>query len=331
MQYVPMEHTGDLKSLRNLVVLTSSSSLLNDIAAAMDGTGTIIQGVDSVSEIIESLFNEPPEAVLVDPITNGLELQELLRLLKDQSVYRRIPVILCVDLDSIASLDKWNCFDVDDFLLIDRGAGGERDVVLRSRIQFAVCRAARYFDSNPLTQMPGNTSIIRHVQSNIDAGTDFAMAYVDIDHFKSYNDAYGFARGDEVLLMTARLIINTVREMGQAKAFSGHIGGDDFLFVLPAQVMEEACKRLIRDFDAIIMRFYDEGDRIRGCLESTDRSGKVCTFPILALSIAVVANSNGRLEHYAQAAQIAAELKHFAKKNPKSSYVFDRRISGFTA
>jgi diguanylate cyclase (GGDEF)-like protein len=331
MQYIPMEQAPVTPSLRRLLICTNDESLRDSIAQAV---GTMFSGVHSVAtavETMEALFDEPPEAVLIDPKTEGLDFAEILRLMKSENVYRRIPVILCLEPDTIHRMDEWNCLDVDDYTLVDRNSDRILNAALQARIKFAVCRAHRYFDSNPLTQLPGNTSIIRHIQERIDVGADFAMAYVDLDHFKSYNDAYGFARGDEVLLMTARLIMSTVREMCNGDSFVGHIGGDDFLFLIPSEMMEAACKRLIRDFDTIIMRFYDESDRIRGCIESTDRSGKVCTFPILALSIAVVANSQGRLKHYAQAAQIAAELKHFAKKNPKSSYVFDRRISDFAS
>ena len=87
----------------------------------------------------------------------------------------------------------------------------------------------------------------------------------------------------------------------------------------------EACKRVLEAFDGIVPNFYDEADRDRGAIISTDRQGEVRTFPLMALSIAVVFNTDGRLKHYGEASAIAMGLKKKAKENVKSCYVLDRR------
>ncbi|MBA4356444.1 MAG: diguanylate cyclase response regulator, partial [Desulfovibrio sp.] len=109
------------------------------------------------------------------------------------------------------------------------------------------------------------------------------------------------------------------------KSFVGHVGGDDFVFIVPASLAEEACKRVLEAFDGIVPNFYDEADRDRGAIISTDRQGEVRTFPLMALSIAVVFNTRGRLKHYGEASAIAMGLKKKAKENVKSCYVLDRR------
>ncbi|MFW6324163.1 MAG: GGDEF domain-containing protein, partial [Desulfovibrionales bacterium] len=197
--------------------------------------------------------------------------------------------------------------------------------VARSRISLALHRSIRELDANPLTKLPGNTSIIHRIQELIERREDFALAYVDLDHFKSFNDKYGFSRGDEVLMMTARVIVNTIRSMLGVSGFVGHVGGDDFVFILPPDIAEDACRRILENFDGIVPHFYDAEDRRRGKIVSVDRQGREQEFSLMTVSIGVVLNRNGNLEHYGQASQTAMNLKKKAKENPKSSYVVDRR------
>ena len=154
---------------------------------------------------------------------------------------------------------NWNKVEVDDFLVRPFNPSEVRD-----RINLTLCRAMRALDANPLSKLPGNTSIIQRIQQLIDNREDFALAYCDLDYFKSYNDKYGFSRGDEILMMTARLIVNTIRSYQGVMSFVGHVGGDDFVFILPPDKVEEACKRIIKAFDDIVPHFYDPDDRKRG-------------------------------------------------------------------
>lgn len=270
---------------------------------------------------VEFLFNEPPDLLLVDNRLEDITGQEVAALVKSENVYRQLPVVLVLDHDDMEKPWNWNQIEVDDFLVRPFSPGEARD-----RVNLTLCRAMRALDANPLSKLPGNTSIIQRIQSLIDEGEDFALAYCDLDHFKSFNDKYGFSRGDEVLMMSARVIVNTIRGMGGIKSFVGHVGGDDFVYIVPPDKAEDSCKRVIDAFDSIVPHFYDEEDRIQGFIRSTDRQGNERTFPLMAVSIAVVFNLDGRLEHYGEASSIAMALKKKAKENPQSSYVLDKRV-----
>ena len=126
-------------------------------------------------------------------------------------------------------------------------------------------------------------------------------------------------------MMSARLIVNTIRSYQGVLSFVGHVGGDDFVFILPPDKVEDACKRIIKDFDDIVPHFYDQEDRTRGNITSVDREGATKIFPLMAVSIAVVVNMEGRIKHYGEVSSIAMGLKKKAKEDPKSSYVIDRR------
>jgi len=110
-----------------------------------------------------------------------------------------------------------------------------------------------------------------------------------------------------------------------SNTFVGHVGGDDFVFIVPPDKAEGACQLVIDNFDSIVPNFYDQEDRMRGAIHSVDRRGNRQVFPLMAISLAVVFNRDGKLSHFGEASQIAMNLKKEAKKNPKSCYVLDKR------
>ncbi|RQD57632.1 MAG: diguanylate cyclase [Desulfonatronovibrio sp. MSAO_Bac4] len=271
---------------------------------------------------IELIFNNPPDLLIVDSKLPDLGGTELIRIFKSENVYRQVPVIICLDNDDISPDLNLTEVEVDDFILKPLD-----NTLTRIRLDLVMARASWELDASPLTKLPGNTSIIHKIQDMMDRKQDFALAYADLDNFKSYNDKYGFSRGDEILMMTARVIVNTIRAFAGMESFVGHIGGDDFVFIVSPDHAENVCKMLIRNFDEIVPNFYDQEDRQQGFIHSKDRQGNVRNFPMMSVSIAVVFNIDGELTHYGEASEIAMNLKKIAKKNPGSNYVLDRRKS----
>ncbi len=286
---------------------------------------------------VEQVFNAPPDLLVVDSVPalpagrqgrqggRQADLPQfsgaaLVNMVKSENVYRQVPVVLCLDEGTLAAGLDFGSVEVDDFLLYPVSAQEAR-----ARLSLTIHRASRELDANPLTKLPGNTSIIHRIQDLIDRREPFALAYVDLDHFKSFNDKYGFSRGDEVLMMTARVVVNTIRGFPGKQSFVGHVGGDDFVFILPIDVMETACQRIVESFDGIVPHFYDQEDQERGGILSTDRKGRMQEFPVMTVSIAVLFNTEGCLKHFGEASQIAMNLKKKAKAMPGSSYVLDRR------
>lgn len=272
------------------------------------------------SQALEHIFTEPPDLLVVDDQLPDMCGKDLVSLVKSENIYRQMPVVLCLEREALAPGLNWSVIEADDILVhpVDPDEA-------RARLNLTLLRASRSLDANPLSRLPGNTSIIQRIQEMIDARQDFALAYADLDYFKSFNDRYGFSRGDEALLMTARVIVNTIRGLNLPFSFVGHVGGDDFVFIVPPDAAERACQQVIARFDAIVPNFYDAEDLEQGCITSTDRQGVVRTFPLMAISIAVVFNLEGSLKHFGEASQIAMNLKKKAKEDPKSSYVLDRR------
>lgn len=274
----------------------------------------------TVGEALERLLIDPPTLLITDLDLPGMSGVDLLRMVKEENVYGQMPAMLYLNSPEQLKNLEWSSLDIDDFII----APVDPDI-LRARIELTMRRGSRTLDASPLTHLPGNTSIINTIKQRIEDKEDFALGYCDLDYFKSYNDKYGFARGDELLMMSARLIVTTVRSFRVKNAFVGHVGGDDFVFILPSEYAVLACEHIVESFDAIVTQFYDDREREQKGIVSVDRHGILRNFPFISVSIAVVVNKDGNLQHYGQVSQIVSALKSQAKAMPGSQYVIDRR------
>jgi diguanylate cyclase (GGDEF)-like protein len=155
---------------------------------------------------------------------------------------------------------------------------------------------------------------MRELETRIARGALFSAVYLDLDNFKAFNDRYGFTRGDEALRLTARLTAISVRQGAPHDSFVGHVGGDDFLFLLPIDTAETVCQQLIELFDQMIRSLYDDEERRQGCIRSVNRKGEQETFPLMSISLAVVPNYGARFTHPGQISSVAAELKKFGQE-----------------
>ncbi|WP_283609347.1 GGDEF domain-containing protein [Faecalispora anaeroviscerum] len=157
--------------------------------------------------------------------------------------------------------------------------------LLNAAINIRVRNAA---DANPLTGLPGNNAIQRAIEEAM-LGDDRACAiiYLDLDHFKAYNDAYGFSCGDNML----RLVAHTMNLCCSAADFKGHIGGDDFIILTrDTECLPELCDNLIATFSRQVRPLYSKEDWERGYIISKNRNGFAEDFPVATLSIAAVTN-----------------------------------------
>jgi GGDEF domain-containing protein len=173
--------------------------------------------------------------------------------------------------------------------------------------------------------MPGNLLIAEEVNYRLRNQRPFALLWIDLDNFKSFNDAYGFGRGDRVLRLLGDLITQLKNERADDEDFIGHIGGDDFVMLTNPASAQEISEWLIQRFDAAIPELYEHEDVQRGYLTGFDRFGTPRRFPLVSLSIGIVDTSRREFDSYDQVSTVAAEVKSFAKKGPGSTFAFDER------
>jgi len=301
---------------KSLLVVSPSQTVKDALHKALAAEADITF-FDHLRSAFDHIYNNIPDLLLVD-MHGDQKAADLLRTLKEDPLFSHLPVLALLDTGD--PQPDWQTLPVEDFLWQE---DLERDI--RLKVMLCLSRAERIVEANPLTRLPGNISINRQIQNRLDQKIPFALAYADLDHFKPFNDKYGFSRGDEVIKITGRLLLNIVRNQTQRDYFVGHIGGDDFVCLMDPELIETTCQELIKAFDQIIPSFYDSEDREAGHIQSQDRKGHIRRFPIMGISIGIAITNRGVFSHYGEITGIASEMKHEAKKTPQSCYRIDRR------
>ena len=178
---------------------------------------------------------------------------------------------------------------------------------------------------SPLTGLPGNVQIHAELKKRISNQEEFSVLYLDLDNFKAYNDIYGFLKGDQIIEFTAQTILKCIHDQFLENSFIGHIGGDDFIAIIPSIEVDSICQSIIATFDKNVTKFFTEDDLEKGYIEVANRKGIIEQFALTSISIGVVIGEKGRFSNILQIGEIGAQVKHLAKSITGSSYAIDRR------
>jgi diguanylate cyclase (GGDEF)-like protein len=195
----------------------------------------------------------------------------------------------------------------------------------RARLAALLRRSERDTGVHPTTRLPGAAEIEADLDRRIAAGEAFASCYADLDHFKEFNDRYGYNEGDRVIRMLALVLHDTVKGIAGERGFVGHIGGDDFLFIVPLEHMAEICATVVETFELLVPLQYTEADQRAGYYFGKDRRGKLHRVPLMSVSIGVVTTERRTFTRAAQVSALASEMKSYAKAQPGSVFSVDRR------
>lgn len=196
-------------------------------------------------------------------------------------------------------------------------------------LYFTIKNLSRLLNINrrisPLTGLPGNVQIHAELKKRLTNKEMFSVLYIDLDNFKAYNDVYGFLKGDDIIEFTAETVVNVIHEYNSENSFVGHIGGDDFVAIVPGDNTENLCQTILARFDAEVNKFFTDSDIEKGYIEVANRKGIIEQFPLTSLSIGVVISEPGRFGNILEIGEVGAQVKHVAKSINGSSYAIDRR------
>jgi len=182
-------------------------------------------------------------------------------------------------------------------------------------------------NANPLTKLPGNNVIREEIERRIKSRDKFVAIHADLDNFKSYNDRYGIAKGDEIIKFTSHVIENAIRQKGNPGDFVGHEGGDDFFLITTPEKCEAVADEVIVEFDTKVKDFYSAEDRKAGYIYEKDRKGEMVRFPLMSISLAGVTNQYKPISSYAELTNIAVSVKRKVKQLERSNFLLDKRQS----
>jgi diguanylate cyclase (GGDEF)-like protein len=296
----------------------------------------------SNADVVE-IFNANPELQVIPVVENGIPLGLIPRSslidrfarLYLRELYGKKPCTTFMDTqplitDKNTSLQELSQTIVDadrhhlsnGFIITDEGRYlglGTGHDLMREITQMQI-NAARY--ANPLTLLPGNVPINEHIERLLQGSARFSVCYVDLDHFKPFNDVYGYRKGDDVIQLTGELLC---KHSDPNRDFVGHIGGDDFIVLFQSEDWEVHCNAVLKEFAAAIPALYSAEDRGRGGFETEDRRARKIFHPLISLSLGVVNIKPGSFASHHQIATAASEAKRQAKTIAGNSLFVERR------
>lgn len=273
------------------------------------------------SQVLRFLEREVLDLILLSSDMEPVNGKMLIQIIRSRSHLMSVPVIMITDEHKLTELMLGHEKGFDDFLVRPFSP-----LVLQLRVNLNIAKTMERVEANALTHLPGNHAIEHIVSKKIQANEKFSVLYIDINNFKAFNDHYSFEKGDEALLQTARLLVTTSHAVARdGECFIGHIGGDDFIVVLPTELEAIFARQFIDDFDRIIPTYYSKADREAGFIRVENRRGQMENFPLMSCSVAGCTNINRNYQSLREIAHDAAEVKTFLKTQPGSHYLQDRR------
>jgi len=275
--------------------------------------------VTSDDELMSAALRSRPRLAIIDARTHPVAGLKGCKRLKADSFTGIVPALVLVrnDATSFAA-----AFDVAADEVIREGT----DITEVSlRVEALLRRSDRDTYVHPSTRLPGGIEIETEIARRLEGDELFAACYADLDHFKEYNDRYSYYDGDRVIRILSKILHDVVKGTVAERGFVGHIGGDDFLFVIPVEAVQEVCSEIVSVFDALVPYQYSEQDRRAGYYFGKDRRGQLHKVPLMTVSIGVVTNERRRFTHPSQVSELATEMKSYAKSLTGSVFTIDRR------
>jgi diguanylate cyclase (GGDEF)-like protein len=285
-----------------------------------DGKGYNVVPVKEPALVEELVLRSLPALVVIDADGSGPAGLEVCTRLKADSYSAIVPLAAVASRHTTEGVKGWFAAGADE-VITPLFEPAEQI----SRLEVMMNRAERDVAVNPSTRLPGTTEIEREIRRRMERGELFAVCYADLDHFKEFNDRYSYYDGDRVITILSKILHDVVKGMVASDGFVGHIGGDDFIVIIPFGAIQAVCAEILNVFDTLIPYQYNEQDRRAGYYFGKDRRGQLHRVPLMTLSIGIVTNQHRRFTHPAQVSELATEMKSYAKTQTGSVFVVDRR------
>jgi diguanylate cyclase (GGDEF)-like protein len=303
----------------SILVVDDDPDIARFVEVNLRSAGYDVSVAGDGEEALERASELRPDLVLLDvmmPRLDGFEVAQRLR--KNPQTANTSIIMLtakALSSDKVTGLQS----GADDYIIKPFDP-----IELLARVKGTLRRAKEMRNLSPLTGLPGNIRIQEEIERKVREQHPFAVLYVDLDNFKTYNDKYGFVRGDRLIQGTARMIQDAVMAT-DGDGFVGHVGGDDFVAVVDPAMAEDVAKRVCERFDQDRSLYYEDEDLDRGFVRMEDRKGVEQDIPLVSVSIGIATTAKRAFAHYGEAVAVATEMKQFAKRDGGSSYAVDRR------
>lgn len=261
-----------------------------------------------------------PDLIIVNEDNLKTDTDVILRSLRDNTDYSITPIILVSSISDKVHRTQMLEHGIEIYIV---------KPLNEMYFFYTIKNISRLIASNrcisALTGLPGNIQIENEMKRRMSSQDIYAVLYMDLDNFKSYNDKYGFMNGDEVIKFTSDLIQESIQKYGIPGDFLGHIGGDDFVAIVNYENAKKIGRSVVKNFDARIKKFYNQEDATKGWIRVVNRKGKLEKYPIMTITVAMISNKYKKYNTTLDIGEDGAMIKKKAKTILGSTFLEDRR------
>ncbi|MFH1441962.1 MAG: diguanylate cyclase [Candidatus Omnitrophota bacterium] len=311
---------------RKILIFSADKDLINVLSFCFQGWNYTVLYKDfdpsgDVPADIAFVKKISPDVIILDLQSANKHQLSICHFLKKDFTTAFIPVITLINKGYLRGQLLNIKEGVDDYLIKPPDP-----LDLHVRVEMALRRSQFSFNANSLTGLPGARVLEEMVKQRLEKGVNFSFAYVDIDNFKYYNDIYGYHKGDCVIIQTAHILYNSIKEIGNSEDLLIHIGGDDFAFITSHNKLREICQSFVCAFEKLIPFHYSSHDRTQGFVVARDRTHEMKNVSLMSVSVAAINKyAQDGIHNIIQINERIAEIKRYLKEIPGSKFMVDRR------
>ena len=234
----------------------SNREILKDILKDEVEIVEFDNGKDALDYLMDHFYDL--DIVLLDLVMPGMNGFEVLEFMRRKHMTDYLPVIMISADDEERNMEY--AFDLGAIDFIARPFS-ERIVLRRVLTTISLFEKQKDLISlidmqfkpddqkiDELTGLPYKQNFFNKVHSHLlnSGNTKLYMVAIDIDHFKLFNNFYGWEKGDQYLRLMGRFLNEFIRRHG---GIAGYLGGDDFAVLCPNKTaaMKELEKKMMQD------------------------------------------------------------------------------------
>jgi len=241
--------------------------LVEDLLRKLDFVYTVVF-TDPVKALSWAAV-ESPDLLILDYLMPDLDGSEFLTRFQAIEQNAHVPVIVVTVDDKKSTLQEMFNAGASDFILkpVD-----EEELLARCRnllrlrsyqeeLHKTVERLHVMATIDSLTGVCNRRHFLERTETELARAKRFdeplSIAMIDADYFKSINDKYGHAVGDEVL----KALTDACVEMLRRHDIVGRLGGEEFAICMPETTMDKAqivCDRLRENIAGLVVKARDQ-------------------------------------------------------------------------
>jgi len=227
--------------LKKIVVAEDDDSIAHLVNMALGDAGFLCLRARDGVEAMNLVRVHAPDLLVLDVMMPRLSGHDVAKKIKGDAILSRTPILMLTALSAVD--DKLQGFEsgADDYLVKPFDL---RE--LSARVNALIRTSRRERDRNSTTNLPGAAALEDAVAALLKEKRDSAIVHFDLVGFGAYADEVGYSQAETLVVALGQLVLELSRARGAE--FVGHLGGVDFIVVMPNADAEPLASLIVSAF-----------------------------------------------------------------------------------